>query len=61
MWDRLATVEGWVSRDPGTARALTVRKASSVTALAKVEPQDYIKARGALPLKEGDPLPEVLI
>jgi|CZKG01.1.fsa_nt_gi hypothetical protein len=60
MWDRVATVEGWVSRDPVTGRPLTVRKVSSVTALAEVEPQDYMKARGALPLKEGDPLPEVL-
>jgi len=60
MWDRVATVEGWVSRDPGTGRPLTVRRVSNVTALAEVEPQDYMKARGALPRKDGDPLPEDL-
>jgi hypothetical protein len=59
MWDRVATVEGWVSRDPKTGRPLTVRRVSNVAALTEVEPQDYQKARGALPLKEGDPLPEV--
>jgi hypothetical protein len=59
MWDRVATVEGWVSRDPATGRPLTVRRVSNVTPLVEVEPQDYMKARGALPLKDGDPLPEV--
>lgn len=59
MWDRVATIEGWVSRDPETGRPLTVRRVSSVTALTEVEPQDYMMARGALPLKDGDPLPEV--
>jgi hypothetical protein len=61
MWDRVATVEGWISRDPETGRPLTVRRVSNVTALAEVEPQDYMKARGALPFKSGDPLPEELI
>ena len=60
MWDRIATVEGWVSRDSTTGRPLTVRRVSNVTALTEVEPQDYMKARGVLPLKDGDPLPEVL-
>jgi hypothetical protein len=60
MWDRVATVEGWVSRDPATGRPLTVRRVSNVTALTEVEPQDYTKARGALPRKDGDPLPEDL-
>jgi hypothetical protein len=60
MWDRVATVEGWISRDPETGRPLTVRRVADVTALAEVEPQDYIKARGALPRKQGDPLPEEL-
>ncbi len=60
VWGHVATVEGWVSRDPKTGRPLTVRRVSNVTALAEVEPQGYIKARGALPRKEGGPLPEVL-
>jgi hypothetical protein len=60
MWDRVATVEGWVSRDPASGRPLTVRRVSNVTALVEVEPQEYMKARGALPRKDGDPLPEDL-
>lgn len=60
MWGRVATVEGWVSRDPRTGRPLTVRRVSNVTPLAEVEPQEYKKARGAIPLVEGDPLPEIL-
>lgn len=58
MWDRIATVEGWITRDPDTGRPLTVRRVAKVTPLTEVEPQDYLKARGALPLSEGDPKPE---
>ena len=61
MWDRVATVEGWVTRDPQTGRPLTVRRVSRVTALAEAEPQDYMKARGALPGVEGDSAPEATI
>lgn len=60
MWDRIATVEGWISRDPVSGRPLTVRRVSNVTALTEAEPQDYMKARGALPHKPDDPLPEAL-
>jgi hypothetical protein len=60
MWGRIATVEGWISRDPMTGRPLIVRRVSNVTPLTGVEPQDYQKVRGVLPLKDGDPLPEVL-
>jgi hypothetical protein len=59
MWDRVATVEGWVSRDPQTGRPMAVRRVSNVTALTGVEPQDYIKARGAIPRSDDEPLPEV--
>lgn len=59
MWDRVATVEGWISRDPVTGRPLTVRRVSNVTPLTEVEPQDYMKARGVLPLDE-DALPETV-
>jgi hypothetical protein len=60
IWGHIATVEGWVRRDPKTGRPLTVRRVSNVTPLAEVEPQEYMRARGAIPLKDGDPLPEVL-
>jgi hypothetical protein len=61
MWDRVATVEGWVSRDPVTGRPLTVRQVSEVTPLAEVGPADYMKARGALPRNADDPSPETQI
>jgi hypothetical protein len=61
MWDRVATVEGWVTRDPVTGRPLTVRRVSEVTALTELEPNDYLKARGALPRDPNDPLPEAQI
>lgn len=58
MWDRVATVEGWITRDPVTGRPLTVRRVSEVTALTEVAPADYMKARGTLPRNADDPLPE---
>lgn len=61
MWDRIAIVEGWITRDPETGRPLTVRRVSSVTPLTEREPQDYMKARGALPLSDGDDRPENVI
>lgn len=48
MWDRVATVEGWVSRDPESGRPLTVRRVSNVKALSEAEPDAYKRARGAL-------------
>lgn len=61
MWDRVATVEGWITRDPETGRPLTVRRVSNVTPLAEGEPEDYMKARGALPFSNGDERPENVI
>ncbi len=61
MWDRVATVEGWVSRDPATGRPLTVRKVSKVTPLTEVEPWDYLRARGAIPRSDNDLSPEAEI
>lgn len=58
MWDRVATVEGWITRDAETGRPLTVRRVSRVSPLNEAEPQDYLKARGALPLRDGDERPE---
>lgn len=61
MWDRVATVEGWITRDPTTGRPLTVRQVSEVTPLTEVGPADYMKARGALPRNADDPSPETQI
>lgn len=60
MWDRVATVEGWVTREPGTGRPLAVRRVSGVTPLAEVEPDAYKRARGAIPRADDEPLPEAL-
>jgi len=60
MWDRFATVEGWVTRDPESGRPLTVRRVLNITALPEVEPDAYKRARGALPRGPDEPLPEVL-
>lgn len=57
-WDRRAVVEGWISREPVSGRPVSVRKVSGVTLLDEIERGSYRKARGAVPLGEGDPLPE---
>ena len=60
MWDRIATVEGRVTRDPESGRPLAVRKITSVTPVEEVGPQDYMRARGALRLDDGEE-PETVI
>ena len=57
-WDRRATVEGWVSRDPVTGRPVTVRNVSSVSLLDEPQRGAYRKARGVVPLNADDPSPE---
>jgi hypothetical protein len=52
-WDRLATVEGIVSRDPLSGRPFSVRQVRNVHLLAEGLPADYKRARGALPRGEG--------
>jgi len=49
IWDRLATVEGWVTRDPGTGRPLSVRRVSEITVEEEVETRGYERARAARP------------
>ncbi len=61
IWDKLATVEGWVTRDPQSGRPLAVRRITNVTVLNEVGPQAYMNARGVLPLEQGDPTPEEAI
>lgn len=61
MWDKLATVEGLVTRDGRSGRPLAVRNIARVTKLEEGAPQDYMKARGVLPLAPDDPSPEEAI
>jgi hypothetical protein len=52
MWDRLATVEGWITRDPFSGRPLSVRRITNVTPIAEVGTQAYLDARGLVRSKE---------
>lgn len=61
MWDKLATVEGVLTRDARSGRPLAVRNITRVTRVEEAAPQDYIKARRVLPLGPGDPSPEEAI
>lgn len=61
IWDKLATVEGWVTRDPVSGRPLAVRRITNVTLVDEFGPQADIEARGVVPVKPGDPSPEVAI
>lgn len=58
IWDKLATVEGLVTRDPASGRPLAVRDIRNVTILAENGPQAYMAARGVIPLRSGDLTPE---
>ena len=59
VWGKHAIIEGWISRDPTDGRPLAVRHVSDITPI--LEEGDYTQARGILPLKPGDELPEVRI
>lgn len=61
VWGKRAIVEGWVQRDPLTGRALSVRRVSEITVLPENEAGSYRAARGILPLRPGDLLPEVMV
>lgn len=60
IWDKLATVEGWVSRDPETDRPRTVRRIRRITIEDEGDPRGYQLARGVHPRGEQD-LAEVRI
>lgn len=61
MWDRMAHVAGWITRDPESGRPLAVRRVTGVTPVTEAEPQDYIRARGAVPLVSDGTKPEETI
>jgi hypothetical protein len=54
IWDKMATVEGMVSRDPLTGRPLTVREIRRVEILDEGEPSGYERARGARPRRRDE-------
>ena len=60
-WGKRVTVYGMVERDAMTGSPRFVRDAKKVVILPEVEPGAYKKARGIIPWKPGDPLPEEVI
>ena len=46
VWDKVACVEGWISRHPDTGRPQTVRRIRSIAVVAA--PGDFRSARGVL-------------
>ncbi len=61
VWGRLATVEGWVSRDVLKGRPVSVRRVSNVQVRPEVEPGSYREARGAVKVGPGAITPEEAI
>ncbi len=60
-WDRYAIVEGRVSRDPLTGRPIAVRDITDIQAVPGFGHGDYRQARGLIPWREDDELPETVI
>ena len=60
-WGKRVTVYGMVESDSKTGLPRFVRDARKVVILPEVEPGAYKKARGIIPWKPGDPLPEEVI
>ena len=60
-WGKRVTVYGMVESDSTTGMPRFVRDARKVDILPEVEPGAYKKARGIIPWKPGDPLPEEVI
>lgn len=60
IWGKRAIVEGLVSREVFSGRPIAVRRISSVRVLPEVEHGSYLEARGIVPYRLGEPLPEEL-
>lgn len=60
-WGRRAVVEGWVTRDPVTGQAQTIRQISAVEVLPELPQGDFRTARGILPVESPDLAPEHVI
>jgi len=58
IWDKLATVEGMVTRDVPTGRPLAVRNIRRIQQLDEAEPTGYQRARGARPRGPNEPRAE---
>jgi len=61
LWDKRVAVSGLVTRDSLTGRPLAIRRITSITTLPEREAGQYRRARGIVPLRPDDELPEVTI
>jgi hypothetical protein len=61
VWGKVATVEGWVTRDGRTGRPLSVRRIGRVKPQLEVEPGSYRGAAGAIPSKPGSVTAEAAV
>ncbi len=57
-WGHRAIVEGWISRDPMTGRALSIRRVAAIEVVAEDVAGSYRDARGSVPVQPGQLLPE---
>ena len=60
-WGQRAMVSGQVTREADTGRPITVRQILDVEILKDAPPRSYLEARGAVPWRPGDMLPEDVI
>ena len=61
MWGKRGIVEGEISREKETGRALVIRHITDIKVLSEPERGSYLQARGAAPRKVGAPLAEDII
>ena len=61
MAGQLVCVEGWLCRDGGTGRLLSMNPVMEITALPEVTSGSFRAARGVAPVAEGSILPEEAI
>jgi hypothetical protein len=61
VWGKHVSVSGWIYRDPDMGRPLEVTRLGTIVILEDFPPDSYKAARGVMPWRPGDELPEVLI
>lgn len=61
LWGKRAIVEGEVSREKDTGRAVAIRHIADIKALEEIQRGSYLRARAVAPRKPGAPLAEVII
>ena len=60
-WEKRVTVVGEIRRDLFTGHPIEIRNIRNIQIIDEVPPLNFKKARGIIPWKEGDILPEILI